>query len=61
MPNPFSGAPILNAHSIAITDILDMLNDYDMEELEAIEKYCHNYHSAYEMKPKSIVTEITVE
>ncbi len=54
-------APTLNDRTVLIADIIDGFAELEVEELEAIEKYCHNYHRAYQESDKScITTEITV-
>lgn len=44
-------------------DIAMVIANYTIEELNAIEKYCINYHEAYEKansQGASVVTEITI-
>lgn len=53
---------VLNARSIAIQEILDMLKEYEDDEVFAIERYCANYHELYgRANGKIIITEITLE
>ncbi len=52
-------APTLNDRTVLIADIIDFFAELEVEELEAVEKYCHNYHHAYQNLPKKhIITEI---
>ena len=55
-------APPLTERTAIISDIMDAFRDLEVEELEAIEKYCHNYHHLYQKRGKKyIITEITLE
>ncbi len=55
-------APILIDRKILIAAIIDTFKELEVEELEAIECYCHNYHHVYQKAGKNyIVTEITIE
>ncbi len=55
-------APTLDGRTALMADIIHILRELEIEELEAIEHYCHNYHRAYEKSGKKhIITEITIE
>ena len=62
MPFPQQLAPTMTGRTVLIADIIDTFRGLEVEELEAIEKYCHNYHRLYQKSGKKhIITEITIE
>ncbi len=48
--------------AVLIGNIMIALSKFEIEELEAIERYCSNYHQAYQKPGKNhIITEITID
>ena len=57
-----NNAPQPPKRTVLIGCIVLAISQFTDDELEAIERYCHNYHHFYQ-KPgkKYIITDITVE
>lgn len=62
MPNDLFNRPSLSDPGvISKCEIFNMIDELEPEEIEAIERYCINYHEAYRKADGApIVTEITV-
>ena len=57
-----SQMPVLSKRLGLMVDILDKVMEFTIEEVEAINRYCADYHEVYKRKgKKTIVTEITME
>lgn len=60
--NQEQNVPEPSRETVLRCNIMIAIHNFKLEELEAIERYCSNYHHAYQ-KPgkKYIITEITIE